>query len=230
LRILISEMGLLYHFRVSDEATISLTQYPALGDNLLACVDAIKDYLDILLAMEGSQWNYLPCEEWSRLIIACFILYKLSVGPREVSGWDVTVCRGRVDFARYLEAIADQICNSRQSLETSEKPIESMYFVLPDILRSARASFVIARDTPHLFQPGHRVHADLSKETVRAEFDRPKIQRRCPVTSLWADRALLLDQETDWRAVELSQALSPMEQLAKTERLWSDLLGIQSGT
>jgi hypothetical protein len=221
-------MGLLYHFRVSDEATISITQYPALGENLLACVDAIKDYLDTLLAMDGSEWNHLPCEEWSRLIIACFILYKLSVGPREIIGWDVDVCRRRFDFAKYLDAVADHICNSRQSREMPET-IESIYLVLPDILRSARASFVVARDTPHLIKPGDRVHTDLSKENIRAEINRPKIQRRCPVTSLWADRALMLDQETDWRAVELSYALDPAEQLVKSERLWNDLLGVQLG-
>lgn len=112
-------MGLLYHFRVGDEAPISVTNYPALGDNLLACVDAIKEYLDTLLAMESSEWNYLPCEEFSRLVIACFILYKLSVGPREVSGWDVEMCRSRVDVEKCLDAVADGICNSRQSLETS---------------------------------------------------------------------------------------------------------------
>ena len=220
-------MGLLYHFRVSDDDAISIFRYPALGENLLACVEAIKDYLDTLLAIEGSEWNYLPCEEWIRLIIACFILYKLSVGPREISGWDVETCRARVDFAKYADAVADHIYNSRRSLETSDETIESIYFVFPDILRSARASFVIARDTPHLIKPGDRVHIDLSKDKIRAEIVRPKVQRRCPVTSLWAGRALLLDQETDWQAVELSRALDPAEQLAKTERLWSDLLGIQ---
>jgi hypothetical protein len=230
LRILIFEMGLLYHFRVSGEATLSITQHPSLGDNLLACVDAIKDYLDTLLAMQSSEWNYLPCEEWSRLITACFILYKLSVGPRELSDWNVEICRGRVDFAKYLDAVADHIYSSRQSLETSEDNVESIYSVLPDILRSARASFVIARDTPHLIKPGDRVHTDLSKEKIGAEISRPKTQRGCPVTSLWADRALLLDQETDWRAVKLSHALDPAEQLAKNERLWSDLLGMQLGT
>jgi hypothetical protein len=223
-------MGLLYHFRVSGDNAISIFRYPALGENLLACVEAIKDYLDTLLAIEGSEWNYLPCEEWIRLIIACFILYKLSVGPREISGWNVETCRARVDFAKYADAVADHICNSRQSLETSEETIESIYFVLPDILRSARASFVIARDTPHLIKPGDRVHIDLSKYQIKAEIDRPKVQRRCPVTSMWAGRALLLDQETDWRAVELSRALDPAEQLVKPEKLWSDLLGIQVGS
>lgn len=223
-------MSLLYHFRTSDEAIVSITKYPALGDNLLACVDAIKDYLDTLLAIEDSEWNYLPCEEWARLITACFILYKLSVGPREVSGWNVDFCRGRVDFAKYLDSIADHICNSRHSLESSEENIDSIYFVLPGILRSARASFVLARDTPHLVKSGDRVHADLSKESIRAEINRPRVQRRCPVTSLWADRALLLDQEIDWRTVELSSALDPAEQLAKNERLWGDLLGMQLGT
>ena len=208
-----------------DEAAIPITQYPALGDNLLACVNAIKDYLNALLSMEGSEWNYLPCEEWSRLITTCLILYKLSVGPREVSGWDVEICRSRVDVEKSLDALADHVCSSRQSLETSGEAVDSLYFVLPDILRSARASFVTARDTPHLVKPGDRVHMDLSKEKMMAEASRPKNRRRCPVTTMWADRALLLDQEIDWRTVQLSQALDPAEQLAKSERLWSELLG-----
>jgi hypothetical protein len=226
----IFEMGLFYHFRVGNEAAIPITQYPALNDNLIACVAMIKDYLDTLLAMDSSEWNYLPCEEWSRLIVTFFVLYKLSVGPREVSGWDVEICRSVIDTEKYLDAVADHVCSSRQSLKTSEETIDSIYFVLPDILRSARASFVTARDMPHLVKPGDRVHVDPSKKEVRAKIDGPKIKRGCPVTSSWTDRALLLDQETDWRAVELSQAVDPAEQLAKNERFWSDLLGMQLGT
>lgn len=220
-------MGLLFHFRVRDEAVFSATSSPALVTNLLACVDAIKAYLDTLLSLEDVQWDSLPCEEWNRLVVAFFILYKLCAGPREVSDWDVGLCRGSIDLEHYLETVADRVCVAGYTLESSTNTSEGLFFVLPDILRSAKASFVAARDTPHLVRPGDRVHMDLSKERIAEEIAKPKNQRRCPATAFWTDRALVLDQETDWHGIELAQSSDPATQLASNENLWRDLLGGQ---
>lgn len=218
-------MGLLFHFRIRDTAVFSATNSPALVTNLLACADAIKAYLDTLLSIEDVQWDSLPYEEWNRLIVAFFILYKLCAGPREVSGWDVGMCRSIIDLEHYLETVADRVCIAGYTLESSTNTSEGLFFVLPDILRSAKASFVAVRDTPHLVRPGDRVHMDLSKERIAEEIARPKNQRRCPATAFWYDRALVLDQETDWHGVDINRVLDPAKQLAGTESLWRELLG-----
>jgi hypothetical protein len=224
-RIRIYEMGLLFHFRTHEEGIVSAAINTALGTNLLACVDAIKDYLDALLAPEGTEWDVLPCEEWSRSIVAFFVLYKLAAGPREISDWDVELCRSSIDLAKYLEDIANRLSRSHRSLEAVQHPHECLYFVLPAVLRSARSSFILVRDSPHLVKPGDRVHMDMSKEQIVEELARPVARRRCPATAFWTDRALMLDQETDWHKVDFTGVIDPAAQLAKNERLWSDLLG-----
>jgi hypothetical protein len=65
----------------------------------------------------------------------------------------------------------------------------------------------------------------MSKEQVAEEVARPNARRRCPATAFWTDRALMLDQETDWHKVDFTGVTDPAAQLAKNERLWSDLLG-----
>jgi hypothetical protein len=227
-KIRIYEMGLLFHFRLRDEAVVSTSDTPRLEANLMACVGAIKNYLDSLLAVDGDEWNALPCEEWCRTIVAFFILYKLAAGPREILGWDITLCRSNIDLAEYLDVVAERLSRSSQTLEPKQHTNDGLYFVLPAILRSARTSFLLIRDTPHLVKPGDRVHVDLSDEQTVEELARPKEQRRCPATAFWTDRALVLDQETDWCGVDFDGVLDPAAQLARNESLWSDLLDVNA--
>jgi hypothetical protein len=224
-KIRIYEMGLLFHFRTREEGIVSAANATALSTNLLACVDAIKNYLDALLAPDGTNWDVLPCEEWCRSIVAFFVLYKLAAGPREILDWDVGMCRSSIDLAKYLDVVADRISHSQRNLGPGLHPHEGLYFVFPAVLRSARLSFVLVRDSPHLVKPGDRVHMDMSKEQIAEEVARPNTRRRCPATAFWTDRALMLDQETDWHKVDFTGVTDPAAQLAKNERLWSDLLG-----
>lgn len=221
-------MGLLYHYRTRDEAVVPAIDTPTLKTNLLALVGAIKNYLDALLAIDCAEWNALPYEEWGRSIVAFFILYKLAVGPREIPGWDITLCRSIIDVAEYLDVVAQRLAYSSQASKPGQQANDGVYFVLPAILRSVRITFVLVRDAPHLVVPGDRVHMDLSKEQIAAELARPKERVRCPAAAFFTDRALVLDQEIDWCGVELDGVLDPAAQLAKNERLWSDLLDVHS--
>jgi hypothetical protein len=223
-------MGLLYHFRTRDEAIVSAAGATALSTTLLACVDAIKNYLDSLLVINGTDWDTLPCEEWSRSIAAFFVLYKLAAGPREISDWDVDMCRSCIDLSSYLDVVSGRLSRSSQSLEAVQYPSEGLYFVLPAVLQSAGSSYLLVRDSSHLVKLGDRVHIDLSKEQVLQEVVRPKDQRKCPATAFWTDRALMLDHETDWDKVNPTGILDPATQLERNERLWSDLLGANSSS
>ncbi|GAB7331027.1 hypothetical protein MBLNU13_g02525t2 [Cladosporium sp. NU13] len=218
------EMGLLYHFRTRDEVVVSALDTPILITNLIALVGAIKNYLDALLAIDGADWNALPYEEWSRTIVAFFILYKLAVGPREMPGWDVTLCRSNIDLAMYLDVVAERLSHSSQAFKPRQQANGGVYFVLPAILRSVRKTFLVVRDTPHLAMPSDRVHMDLSKEQVAEELTRPNERARCPAAAFFTDRALVLNQEIDWCGVEHEGVLDPAAQLAKNARLWNELL------
>jgi hypothetical protein len=228
-KIRIYEMGLLYHYRTRDEVVVPALDAPTLNTNLLALVCVIKNYLDALLAIDAAEWSALPYEEWGRTIVAFFILYKLAVGPREIPGWDVTLCRSIIDLANYLDVFSERLSYSTQAFKPGRQSDNGVYFVLPAILRSVRKTFLLVRDAPHLVMPGDRVHMDVSKEQIAEELTKPKEQRRCPAASFFTDRALVLDQEIDWRGVEINGALHPAAQLARNERLWGDLLGVNGG-
>lgn len=195
----------------------------------MALVGAIKNYLDALLAIDGAEWNSLPYEEWSRTIAAFFILYKLAVGPREIPGWDVTLCRSTIDLAQYLDVVAKRLPHSSQALKPGQQANDGVYFVLPAILRSVRETFLLVKDAPHLVVPSDRVHVDVSKEQAMEELSRPKERARCPAAAFFTDRALVLDQDIDWCGVELNGVLDPAAQLERNEELWSDLLHINTG-
>lgn len=228
-KIRIYEMGLLYHYRTRDEVVVPALDAPTLNTNLVALVNAIKNYLDTLLAIDGAEWNTLPYEEWGRTIVAFFILYKLAAGPREIPGWNVTLCRRTIDLAKYLDDVAERLSSSTQAFKPGQRSNNGVYFVLPAILRSVRKTFLLVRDAPHLVVPGDRVHMDVNKEQVLEELTKPKERARCPAAAFFTDRALVLDQEIDWCGVEINGALHPAAQLAKNERLWSDLLGVNDG-
>ena len=219
-------MGLLYHFRTRDEMVVPALDTPNLHTNLVALVCAIKNYFDALLAINDADWNALPYEEWSRNIVAFIILYKLAVGPREIPGWDVTLCRSNIDLAEYLDVVAERLSHSSQNFKPRQEVNEGVYFVLPAILRSVRKTFVLVRDAPHLVVPADRVHMDLSQGQIAEELAVPKQRARCPAAAFFTDRALVLDQEIDWCGVELNGVLDPAEQLAKNERLWSELMDV----
>lgn len=221
-------MGLLYHYRTRDEVIVSAVDTPALDTNLLALVGACKDYLDALLAIDDAEWSSMPFEEWNRTIVAFFILYKLTVGPREIPGWDVALCRSTIDLAQYLDVVAERLSHSSQALRPGQQANDGVYFVLPAILRSVRKTFLLVRDAPHLVMPGDRVHVDVSKEQIAQELTRPKERARCPAAAFFTDRALMLDQDIDWCGVELNGVLDPAAQLAKNESMWSDLLDMNA--
>lgn len=222
-------MGLLYHYRTRDEVVVSALDTPVLHTTLVALVGAIKNYLDALLAIDGAEWNSLPYEEWSRTIAAFFILYKLAVGPREIPGWDVTLCRSTIDLAQYLDVVAKRLSHPSQALKPGQQANDGVYFVLPAILRSVRETFLLVKDAPHLVVPSDRVHVDVSKEQAMEELSRPKERARCPASAFFTDRALVLDQDIDWCGVELNGVLDPAAQLERNEKLWSDLLHFNTG-
>ncbi|KAK3074892.1 hypothetical protein LTR53_002282 [Teratosphaeriaceae sp. CCFEE 6253] len=236
-KIWIYEMGLLYHFRVSRKSPsasglCSAAQRLLFG-NLASCADAIKQYLDVVLALELAVCGALPFEEWCRFIMAFFVLYRLSIGPREVPEWDVQLCRQTIDLEMYLGRAATFL--RQASRLDSGSSSQGLYYVLPDVLKSAKASYVAVRDTPEAVPPGSRVHLDLSKPSQTARGPRvnnPSTflgeRRGCPATGFWTHQALALDSDTDWHGVKVEEALDPSVQLQKNECLWSGLLSTYS--
>ena len=223
-QIRIYEMGLLFHFRNLNLPAEHQASVEATSANLLKCVEAIKQYLDTFLVLDTASFSSLPFEEWFRLIIAFFILYKLSAGPRDMPEWDVKLCRSRIHLEAYLTAVACRIRETAPTLACCPSPRDELYFVLPLVLESARDSYVLARDHPILLTPDHRVHVDLRRPIRLGQGAGPASAPKCPATGFWIDKALTIDRESDWNGVTLSGSLHPAEQLSKNEDLWKHLL------
>lgn len=220
----IYDMGLLFHFRRHSPAQSRNLAPAGMDANLLSCAQAIKQYLDSFLLIDPSRYSLIPFEEWSRLVIAFFILYKLSAGSRDVPDWNTQLCRNTIDLETSLTTVARRLRGTRSFLESSQPQRDELYFVLPLILETARDSYVLARDAPDLVGPGHRVHTDLTRSS-RAEGTASSASiLKCPATGFWIDKALAVDHGTDWHGVSLPTSVHPAEQLAKHADLWHALL------
>ncbi|KAK4957047.1 hypothetical protein LTR10_005003 [Elasticomyces elasticus] len=237
-KIWIYEMGLLYHFRIDRRCTMAqdldyTDQSPLIG-NLVNCIDAIKQYLDAFLRTDSLICGTLPFEEWLRFVLAFFVLYKLSFGPREVPAWDVELCRRTIDLEAYLSGAVAHLRQAIRVQGPSDHSGQSLFQVLPDVLESAKASYKAARDCPSLIAPGARVHFDMSKKlqtstkstTPSCGWQPP---RGCPATSFFTAQTLALDNSSDWDGVRLNGALDPSAQLERNENLWTDLLSTCNG-
>ncbi|KAK5677598.1 hypothetical protein LTS10_010170 [Elasticomyces elasticus] len=237
-KIWVYEMGLLYHFRINRRCPIAqdleyADQSPLIG-NLVSCVDAIKQYLDVFLLTDALIRSTLPFEEWCRFVLAFFVLYKLSVGLREVPAWDVELCRRTVDLEAYLSAAIENLRQAARVQALSDNSARSLSQVLPDVLESVKASYRATRDSPSPMVPDARVHFDMSKKLrISTKSTTPSCGRQpprgCPAASFWTAQALDLDNSSDWHGVRLNSALDPSAQLEKNENLWTELLSTCNG-
>ncbi|KAK5743305.1 hypothetical protein LTR17_002783 [Elasticomyces elasticus] len=237
-KIWVYEMGLLYHFRIDRRCPVAqdleyADQSPLIG-SLVSCVDAIKQYLDVFLLTDALIRSTLPFEEWCRFVLAFFVLYKLSVGLREVPAWDVELCRRTVDLDAYLSAAIENLRQAARGHAPSDNSARSLSQVLPDVLESVKASYRATRDSPSPIVPDARVHFDMSKKlriptkSTTPSCGRPP-PRGCPAASFWTAQALDLDNSSDWHGVRLNGALDPSAQLEKNENLWTELLSTCNG-
>lgn len=217
----IYELGMLFHFRKKVFRSPELVVPFDLAKNLLTCVDAIKHYLDAFLAIDFNAFTSLPAEEWFRLIIACFILYKLSAGARDIPSWNVELCHQVIDLEAYLSAIAQRIRSTRPSLEILQCARDELYYVLPLILESARDTYKLTREAPLLVPPGHPVHIDLSRSRQGEAAAAAAAAAKCPATGFWVEKALKFDKAGDWSGVAPLDPADPAHVKAASDRMWS---------
>jgi len=232
-KIRIYEMGLVYRFenlrplaRNKDEKDHPVTApHPTLIANLIKCVDAVKEYLDCFLTMSTSEYYTLPLEEWFRVILASFVLYKLSLGLSEVPGWNVHIARETVDLEDYLNLLL----NSLKSTQATQIPLsttctDNLFSTFPTILENVKDSYMAARDSPSLFSDGIRAHDDLGALKPTQTFPCTSFSSRltnervrCPGTSD-------LNIPVTPTHSSVSAGIAAEIQTIENEKLWNDLM------
>jgi hypothetical protein len=193
----IYEMGLVYHFgaraplfREDETNAATLQAQTMIVANLSKCVDSIRAYLDCFQAMDPTMDDSLPLEEWFRFIAAFFMAYKLSVKLIEFPQWNVELARQSIDLEKYLTTFVKRLRSHSPSGDTVCSG--DIYSVLPEILDSARSSFILARDFPHEIDDTFRVHVSVDSEQglvgpqPRSRQQPSSLkQGKCPATSFW---------------------------------------------
>ncbi|RFU29496.1 hypothetical protein B7463_g6823, partial [Scytalidium lignicola] len=227
----IYEMGLVYRFeslrplaRNEDKGHPATAPHPTLIANLIKCVDAVKEYLDCFLTMSTLEYHSLPLEEWFRIILAFFVLYKLSLGLSEVPGWNVHIARETVDLEDYLNLILNRL----KSTQTTQIPLgttytDDLFSIFPTILENVKDSYMAARDSPSLFSDGIIAHDNLGAVKATQTFPStspssgPTNERvRCPGTSD-------LNLPATPTNTSISSGIAAEIQTIENEKLWNDL-------
>lgn len=206
-KISIWEMGLVFHFEIRRPLAPTVGHDSVRSDaqttifsNLTTCIDALREYLDVFLAMDVSFYPHLPLEEWNRVVMAFFILYRLSAGLPEFPSWNVSCARFTVDLEQYLAQAIDRIRQSRPDEGDNKIASADLYTVLPEILESAKASYVLQRDHPEQVPAGMKAHIDVgtgrpfrnnASSTPRSFGSSSRV--KCPATGFWAREARQMD-------------------------------------
>lgn len=230
-------MGLVYHFRSrrslsrtkADQGS-KLPAHSTLIANLVKAVDAAKEYLDCFLDTPTEIYNSLPLEEWFRLIVAPFVLYKLSIGLSEVPEWDAQIARETMDLERYMDILIDRL-NTAHVGENSDRA-DNLFAMLPKIMESAKASFVAARDNPSMFHDRNQSHYDqgfAENDSTPTKCPLSMSRRgKCPATGHLADRRTSIHGDSA-ACPHTPDYISAEIQSIEDEKLWNDLLMIDDG-
>lgn len=212
----IFEMGLVYYWgtprKKLDLGAHRHRTESSINGHFIKCIDAVKDYLDRFLDTNAtdhqtSNLSRLLFEDWYRLIFAFFVAYKLSIKVVELPSWDTQYARSTFNLEAYLTTFSDKLrrMQSQSELVGDWSQGIDLFSVFPDILESAKVSFVMARDWPQSIPEELHVHIDVHRKRPSYVQDghlggstNETGLGKCPATSFWRREALRVDAAADW--------------------------------
>ncbi|KAJ5382640.1 hypothetical protein N7517_000551, partial [Penicillium concentricum] len=219
-KIRIQEMGLVDCYgrrrppapKAREDSTILSTPSMVIR-NLVKCVSSTKEYLDLFLAIPAAEHTSLPFSAWYQLILAVFVLYRLSVGLSEVPEWNREIAHQSVDLQEYLDTLLSHL----QAINPPDRqiPTKSLFSMLPEIIGSVKNSYALAKENIAQVD-SHRAHHEFgaSKHTASSA----QRLHRCPALRYSKHIAQAPDQPT------LQSAIATEVQKIEDEKLWGDLL------
>lgn len=222
-KIRIQEMGLVYCYgqkrpppsKAQEDLTI-LSTPPMVISNLVKCVSSAKEYLDLFLAVPAAEHTSLPISAWYQVILAVFVLYRLSVGLSEVPEWNGEIAQESVDLQEYLDTLLSNL-QAIKPPPDRQIPAKSLFSTLPEILGSVKDSYALAKESLAQVRDSNRAHHKLgASKTIASSVRGP---HRCPALR-YSNRhvAQAPDQPT------LQNAITTEVQKIEDEKLWGDLL------
>lgn len=222
-KIRIQEMGLVYCYgqrrppapKAQEDLTI-LSTPPMVISNLVKCVSSTKEYLDLFLAIPAAEHTSLPISAWYQVILAVFVLYRLSVGLSEVPEWNAEIAQESVDLQEYLDTLLSNL-QAIKPPPDRQIPAKSLFSMLPEILGSVKNSYALAKENLTQVRDSNRAHHELgaSKTTVPSVRGR----HRCPALR-YSNRHVAQSPDPP----TLQNAIATEVQKIEDEKLWGDLL------
>ncbi|CAI7582769.1 unnamed protein product [Penicillium palitans] len=222
-KIRIQEMGLVYCYgkrrppppKLQEDSTI-LSTPPMVISNLVKCVSSTKEYLDLFLAIPATEHTSLPISAWYQVILAVFVLYRLSVGLPEVPEWNREITHQSVDLQEYLDTLLSNLQAIKPSPDR-QIPAKNLFSMLPEVLGSVKASYGLAKENPGQVHDSNRAHHELGASKSTASSGRGT--HRCPALR-YSNRQVA--QAPD--QLRLQNAIATEVQKIEDEKLWGDLL------
>ncbi|OQD98515.1 hypothetical protein PENSOL_c009G08319 [Penicillium solitum] len=222
-KIRIQEMGLVYCYgqrrppppKSQEDSTI-LSTPPMVISNLVKCVSSTKEYLDSFFAIPTTEHNSLPFSAWYQVILAVFVLYRLSVGLSEVPEWNGEIAQKSVNLHEYLDTLLSNLQAIKPSPDR-QIPTKNLFSMLSDILGSVKVSYALAKENLGQLHDSNRAHHELGASKSTASSARGK--HRCPALR-YSNRQVA--QAPD--QVTLQNAIATEVQKIEDEKLWGNIL------
>lgn len=222
-KIRIQEMGLVYCYgqrrppppKSQEDSTI-LSTPPMVIINLVKCVSSTKEYLDLFFAIPATEHTSLPISAWYQVILAVFVLYRLSVGLPEVPEWNREITHQSVDLQEYLDTLLSNLQAIKPSPDR-QIPAKNLFSMLPEVLGSVKVSYGLAKENPGQVHDSNRAHHELGASKSTASSGRGT--HRCPALR-YSNRQVA--QAPD--QLRLQNAIATEVQKIEDEKLWGDLL------
>ncbi|KAL4875020.1 hypothetical protein BJY04DRAFT_233085 [Aspergillus karnatakaensis] len=226
-KVRIHEMGLVYCYGrrrppsppyAREDLTIP-SAHPKLIHNLIDCVTSTKEYLDWIFTVPSVEYNHLLFAAWYQVILAAFVLYRLSVGLSEVPEWDVEMVQRIVDPAEYFSTLLSHL-HAIELLPESGIPIKSLFSRLPEIIRSVKTSYAKAKENSAQIDDTRHAHHEI----IVSNNQTPLVyrQHRCPALRYSSRKST---QTPDQPAL---QEIAREVQSIEDEKLWRNILALDT--
>ena len=157
---------------------------------LLDCLHSSKEYLDAFLTIPKERYHLVSFVQWTSLIGAVVILYKLSLGTPTVPEWDVTIARQAANFDFYI----DELCVRMEAVsipDAGEGDDADLFSLMSPIYDSVRQTYNRLKHLPQSHSSTNKstVHAtNFPKTTTGATSGPPKWQHKCPAFPFWSNQ------------------------------------------
>jgi hypothetical protein len=148
-------------------------------DMLFICLEAAKEFFDTFLSIPVAEYRRFSFTEWSRLIVATVVLYKLSLGSPRIPEWDVQIARSTVRLELYLESL----CYRMQNISIASPGVPEgtdLFSIMKLIFENVKSTYERLKQLPQAVSA-----SDDSKVHETSFPSKTQYLNRCPAFPYW---------------------------------------------